>query len=373
MAEVSTFGIEEEFVFLDPETLRPADVAGGAFDHLHARPEWERITHREFLASQVEHASAVFTSTDAALNALVGFRRELAAEAERLGVVVASVGMPPDAYGFPTVTDLPRYLRIVDDMGGVIADHQIQGLHVHVGVADHDDGIRALNATRTWLPLFSALTGNSPIWRGHDTGFESWRNVAQRRWTTTGCPPIFRDGADYDRRLERLIGVGGMKDQAIIMWNARLSSHLPTVEVRVADAQLEAWSAVLLAALFRALVACVVDESLESEAAVQPSSEAAPGPELLNASLMHSAHSGLSGAVLDPVLAELLPAEETLERCIRVLQPALEAAGDLELARDGVARLLRDGTGAARQRAAFAAGGMHGLRDLYGPTFAASR
>lgn len=370
MAVVSTFGIEEEFVFLDPETLRPTDVAGGAFDHLSARPEWARITHREFLASQVEHASAVFTSTDEALASLVGFRRELAAEAKRLGVVVASVGSPPDAHSFPTITDLPRYLRIVDDMGGVIADHQIQGLHVHVGVADRDDAIRALNATRTWLPLFSAMTGNSPIWRGHDTGFESWRNVSQRRWTTTGCPPVFRDGADYDRRLRRLIGVGGMKDQAIIMWNARLSSHLPTVELRVADAQLEAWSSVLLAALFRALVACVVDESLQVAAWVQPSAEAAPGPELLNASLMHSAHSGLSGAVLDPVLAELRPAEETVERSIRVLRPALEAAGDLEFVRDGVGRLLTDGTGAARQRAAFSADGMTGLRELYESTFA---
>ncbi|MFB6612189.1 YbdK family carboxylate-amine ligase [Agromyces sp. NPDC056379] len=372
MAAVSTFGIEEEFVFLDPATLRPTDVAGGAFERLIARPGLERITHREFLASQVEHASTVFTSADAALDSLVSFRRELAHEAERLGVVIASIGAPPDAHGFPTVTDLPRYLRILDDMGGVIADHQIQGLHVHVGVADHDDGVRALNVTRTWLPLFSALTGNSPIWRGHDTGFESWRNVSQRRWTTTGCPPVFRDGADYDRRLKRLIGVGGMKDQAIIMWNARLSSHVPTVEVRVADAQLEAWSSVLLAALFRALVACVVDESLDREASVQPSAESAPGPELLNASLMHSAHSGLSGGVLDPVLAELRPAGETLERCLSVLQPALEAAGDLELAREGVARLLVDGTGAARQRTAFAARGMPGLRELYGSTFAAS-
>ncbi|MGW9630264.1 carboxylate-amine ligase [Agromyces sp. NPDC055520] len=373
MTAESTFGIEEEFVFLDPRTLRPSDVAAGAFDHLMARAEWARITHREFLASQIEHASAVFTSTASALDSLVGFRRALAAEADRLGVTVASVGMPPDAHSFPTVTELPRYLRIVDDMGGVIADHQIQGLHVHVGVPDHDAGVRALNVTRTWLPFFSALTGNSPIWRGHDTGFESWRNVAQRRWTTAGCPPVFRDGADYERRLQRLIGVGGVKDQAVIMWNARLSSHLPTIEIRVADAQLEAWSSVLLAALFRALVTCVLDESMGGAAAVQPVAEAAPGPELLNASLMHSAHVGLQGDVFDPVLAELRPAGEVLGRSIGALRAALEAAGDLEFVRDGVARLLRDGTGAARQRAAFAAGDRPGLRALYESTFAAAR
>ncbi|PWC05209.1 carboxylate-amine ligase [Agromyces badenianii] len=372
-SEPRTFGLEEEFVFLDPETLRPADVAAGAFRSLSGRAALKPITHREFLASQVEHASTVFTSMEEAHTALVAFRRELAAEAGRLGVNVASIGAPPDAQAFPTVTDLPRYLRIVDDMGGVIADHQIQGLHVHVGIPDHEAGVRALNVSRTWLPFFSALTGNSPIWRGHDTGYESWRNVAQRRWTTTGCPPVFRDGADYDRRLERLIGIGGMKDRAIIMWNARLSPHVPTLEIRVADAQLEAWSSVLLAALCRALVSCVVDEGLGRARSVQPTDESAPGPELLNASLLHSAHSGLSAEVLDPVLAELRPAEETLERALRVLQPALEASGDLELVRDGFERLLRDGTGAARQRTAFAANGLPGLRTLYEPTFAASR
>ncbi|WP_157008185.1 YbdK family carboxylate-amine ligase [Agromyces laixinhei] len=371
MAAESTFGIEEEFVFLDRDTLRPADVAAGAFHRLAARPAWAPITHREFLASQVEHASAVFTTTEEALTSLASFRRELAEMAARLGVTIASVGSPPDAHEFPTISELPRYLHILDDMGGVIADHQIQGLHVHVGVADRDAGVRALNATRTWLPLLSAMTGNSPIWRGHDTGFESWRNVTQRRWTTTGCPPVFRDGADYDQRLGRLLGVGGMKDRAIIMWFARLSPHLPTIELRVADAQLAAWSAVLVAALYRALVACVVDDGLDRTSAVQPTAATAPGPELLNASLMHSARWGLRGNVLDPVLAELRPAAETVARSILLLTPALEAAGDLDFVNDGIARLLREGTGATRQRAAFAEQGNAGLLALYESTFAA--
>lgn len=368
---MTTFGIEEEFVFLDRETLRPADVAGDAFAHLAADPRWRPLAHREFLAAQVEHASAVFTSMAEAQAALVGFRREVAAEADRLDVVAASVGCPPDALPFPTITDTPRYQRIVDDMEGVIADHQIQGLHVHVGIEDRDQGVRALNVVRNWLPLMSALTGNSPVWRGHDTGYESWRNVGQRRWTTTGCPPEFRDGADYDRRLERLVGVGGMKDRAIIMWNARLSVHVPTIEVRVADAQLEAWSAVLLAAVCRALVESVLDASLGAADAVMPSDEAAPGPELLNAALLHAAHSGLDSLVLDPVLGELRPAPEVLDRARELLAPALEASGDARLVATGFQRLLEEGTGGARQRGAFSSGGMPALRELYEATFAA--
>jgi len=33
---VATFGIEEEFQFLDPETLRPADVGARVFERLAA-------------------------------------------------------------------------------------------------------------------------------------------------------------------------------------------------------------------------------------------------------------------------------------------------------------------------------------------------
>jgi carboxylate-amine ligase len=367
---MTTFGIEEEFIFLDRDSLQPVDVAAGVFTRLAATPDWAAVTHREFLAAQVEHASAVLTTLEGAQDALVGFRREVAADAARLGVVAASVGVPPDALPFPTITDQDRYLRIVRDMAGVIADHQICGLHTHVGLSDREDGIRALNASRSWLPLLSAMSGNSPIWRGYDTGYESWRNVEQRRWTTTGCPPIFVDAADYDRRLERLIGIGGMKDRAIIMWMARLSSHVPTIEFRVGDAQLEAWSSVFLASFCRALVVGLIDESLGISHLLQPSSDAAPGPEMLNAALLHSAHSGMSEDVLDPVLGELRPAAETLERSVRLLEPALEANGDLEAVQDGTARLLREGTGAARQRAAFARGGMPALRELYEETFA---
>lgn len=370
---MTTFGIEEEFVFLDPQTLRPVDVADEAFAHLAAEPAWQAVTHREFLAAQVEHASVVFETSTEAVAALVGFRRELEAEAQQSGVVVASVGSPPDALPFPTVTDTPRYRRIVDDMQGVIADHQIQGLHVHIGVPEREPAVRALNATRYWLPLLASLTGNSPIWRGHDTGYESWRNVGLRRWTTTGAPPEFIDAADYDRRLERLIGVGGTEDRAVVMWTARLSSHVPTVEVRIADAQLEAGESVLVAALCRALVESVVDPVGGADAAsnVLPDESVVPGPELLNAALLHAAHRGLTTTVLDPVLGELRPAAEVVERALDRLTPALERSGDAEFVHRGVARLLDHGTGAARQRAAFAEAGMPGLRDLYAATFAA--
>src|SRR5690606_32729532 len=119
-------------------------------------------------ASQVEHASTVFERVDDARTELIGFRRRIAAEATALGALGASTGTPPDTTPFPTITDVERYNHIVRDMGGVIADHQVSGLHVHVGIPSREHGVIALNAVRPWLPLLTAISSNSPFWRGHD-------------------------------------------------------------------------------------------------------------------------------------------------------------------------------------------------------------
>lgn len=364
-----TFGIEEEFVFLDAVTLRPADVAAQVIDRLQADPRWRASTKKEFLAAQIEHASVVFERLDAAAVELLAFRRELARDADRLGVTVAGVGAPPEAEHFPHITDHPRYARVVADMGGVIADHQHDGLHVHIGIPSREHGVVVSNAVRPWLPLLLAMTGNSPRWRGHDTGYASWRTMNLRRWTTADCPPRFVDAADYDRRIHRLLGVGGIADLALIAWNVRLSEHLPTIEFRMADAQLTAGDSLLVAAICRALVSRSIrsfDEGRREDRA-----ETDVSPELLSAAIVHSAKHGLTGTVFDPYSEGLAPADVALSHLLRHIETDLDAAGDRDAVIQGLERLLAEGTGAARQRAAYAAGGPEGLRRLYADSLVA--
>lgn len=366
---MTTFGIEEEFMFLDRESLRPADVAADVFDRLSASPEWRDVTHREFLASQVEHASPVFERLDDARRSLLAFRREMAADAARFDVIAASIGTPPDTTAFPSITEQQRYNRIVRDLSGLIADHQMSGLHVHVGIPDREAGVIALNAARPWMPLLTAISGNSPLWRGYDTGYESWRNVQLRRWSTAGCPPSFIDAADYDRRIARLIGIGGISDLALIAWDVRLSEHLPTIEFRMADAQLDAETTILIAALCRGLVTHALQKPSAPDAAADASAEAPP--ELLSAAILHSAHVGLQTDVFDPLSGGLAPAGEAVRGFVRMLEPELSEAGDLEAVNESVSRLLHDGTGAARQRAALERDGRRALRTLFDETITA--
>ncbi|TYL54089.1 carboxylate-amine ligase [Agromyces mariniharenae] len=366
-----TFGIEEEFQFLERMTLRPADVAADVYGALMASPQWADVTHKEFLASQVEHASAVFSSLEEARSALLGFRRFVAERADALGVVAASVGTPPQTTPFPSIADVERYHRIVADLGGIIADHQLSGLHVHVGVPDREAGVVALNAVRPWMPLLTAISTNSPLWRGHDTGYDSWRTILLRRWTIAGCPPSFIDAADYDRRVHRLLGIGGTKDLGLISWDVRLSEHLPTIEFRMADAQLDVESTLLVAALCRAVVSHALTRPEATDAAANASAEVPP--ELLSAALMHSAHHGMRADVFDPISGGLAPAGDVLGRFVLMLTDELEEEGDLDAVQSSVRRLRRAGTGAERQRAAFAIDGMAGVRRLLDATIVANQ
>jgi carboxylate-amine ligase len=377
---MTTFGIEEEFFFLDPSTMLPADVAIDVFRRLSADPEWSGVTHQEFLASQVEHASPVFTDLAEAGAALVAFRREVDRDAARHAVSVASIGTTPDTHAFPSITDNDRYHRIVRDMAGVIADHQMAGLHVHVGIPSREHGVAVQNAVRPWLPLLTAMSGNSPFWRGNVTGYDSWRTIQLRRWPTSGCPPRFADAADYDRRIRQLIGHAGTNDLALISWNVRLSEHLPTIEFRMADAQLTADDTLLVAALCRALVQRAVEEfdrAGQDHTAmlrrVRSTDDPDPDlpPELLSAGIVHSAHAGISRDAFDPATGGLVAAPDLLRRLERYTAESLERLGDRATVHELIRRLLRDGTGATRQLEAFRRNGHAGLRRLFAATIAA--
>ena len=344
-----TFGLEEEFMLVDPVTLEQHPAAERVLARLApALPPGVSAAH-EFLASQIEHASPVFSDRTQAIAELAAFRRRLAAAAGQEGLAVYSAGMPFQASAYPDVTDEPRYDRVRDRFGGIIADHQINGLHVRVAVPDRESGVRVLNHVRGWLPTLLALSGNSPFWRGTDTGFASWRTIMMQRWVTHGCPPHFADAADYDRRLRQLVGIGGTIDVATVAWNARLSESYPTVEFRVFDAQLQAEESVLLAVLARGLV----QRALHSEAA-------GPDPELLNAALWHAARDGLSDQLV--LEGQLVPARVAVEALV---DHAELDDDDRAFVRAGVVRLLSHGTGAARQRWVYAEAGVVGLSELH--------
>jgi carboxylate-amine ligase len=344
----TTFGIEEEFLLLDPATLTPVEGAAQAVAALDDGRSDGRIA-REFLCSQVEYATPVCTSATDAHDALLDFRRRLGRWADEAAVIAAATGTTPAGRLPTTISTGERYAQISSEVTELVGEHHIGGLHVHVGI-DREEGVSASNALRGWLPVLLALSGNSPLWNGADTGYDSWRAIHSRRWTTYGIPPAFRDLEDYEETTAALIGIGATTDPRAINWNLRLSTRFPTLEVRVCDAQLDAGSAVALAVVIRALVDAVRDSGASS----------APDHAPWDAALWHAARHGLGSTLVHPDTGRLAPAEEVLRALKERVAPHLH--GDDVRAAEGL--LGRRLTGAGAQRAAHRAG-IPALAGLY--------
>lgn len=346
----TTIGAEEEFILLDPISLTPVDRAAEARAAL-AGTDRDGEVMAEFFPSQLEFASLVCSTAAELGSALSSFRGELARWAQEHGVVGAGVGVPFNVTGRAQVTDLPRYRDIADDFGRIVADHQISGLHVHVGRVDRDGAVLALNRLRPWLPTLLALSANSPFWEGSDTGFDSWRAIHSRRWTTHGIPPEFRDAEDYARRTSALHGIGGTSDAGTLNWVVRPSEKYPTVEVRAFDAQLDARTSAPLAALVRGIVDADHDE---------PPHEA----ELLDAAHWHAARYGLARDLFNPRVGGMRPAADVVHTLLDTARSGLELHGDAEHVESVIGGILEHGNGATQQRRAFREGGTHALSEL---------
>ena len=105
--------------------------------------------------------------------------------------------------------------------------------------------------------------------------------------------------------------------------------------------------AVMMAGLIRALVRTCYEQVLQGQLALHVRHE------LLRAANWHAARYGLGSQLIDPLNERPRSAKDTLQQFLLLLRPALEAHNDWEEVSNHVYRILKEGTGAARQRAVY--------------------
>lgn len=352
-----TFGVEEEYLLLDRSTGRPANRAAEIIREL---PLHRERADREFFSSQLETATAVCAHAAEAEASLHEFRSLASRAAAAYDVVLAGTGLPPvggEAVG--TVTPKARYREIESEVRSVAEHQYVTGTHVHVAVPSRDAGVEVIGRIARWAPGLIALTSNSPIWCGKATGFASWRHIKSLAWPLSGYPPEFERGEDYARAIHQLVASGILVDPGLVTWVARLSEQYPTIELRIADAQLEARDAVAFAVLVRALV----DTALNEMGSGRERPRITPG--ILNGAIWMAARNGLETELVDPLLADPLPAFDLIDRMVAAARPALVRFGDLERVEEYVERLRALGSPAQQQLRRFSESGIDGLISLY--------
>ena len=336
--KVLSIGVEEEFLLAAPDgsvapVAREVAQFAGAPDAV--KPE--------FMAYQLETATGVCDTTDQLRGELALLRRTAADSAGRLGAHLLATGMPP--FRSPAVEQLSPDIRYshLATFPNAIAAGGACACQVHVGVADRDLRVQVLARLRPWLPTLLALTANSAIFDGEDTGWSSYRYRALRHWPTFRLPGVWSDGEMYDRVVNALIASGAALSPRSVYFLARLSAQYPTIEVRVADTCLNVEDSVLLAAVTRGLVAALIDDIRYRRRALP-----ATTPRV-EASLLATAHHGVAGRGTTPGARQR--AFESL--CLRLLDkigPQLDRFGDLDEVVGGLRRVAETGTGAEQQR-----------------------
>ena len=346
-------GVEEELLLVDPDTGQSRAISPRVLHEHRVSPAARRSeAHTDLEPELQQHMVETRTEPDRDLKRIGdqvrAGRRTAFDAATSAGASIAAVGTAPlMPAGDPPLTDHPRYQRIGEQFGRLGRTAGTFGMHVHVDIASDEEGVRVLDGVRPWLPVLVALAANSPYAENADTGYASWRQLVWSRWPSAGPAEPFGSVAEYRRVSTALVDTGAALDDAGLYFDARLAARYPTVEIRVADVCTDVDDGLLVAALCRGLV---------DTAAHQPAPPDVRS-DLLRAAYWRAARYGTDGDLVHPTTGDLGPAAEVISTLVRAVEPALDAAGDLDLVMAGVERIATAGTGARRQRQAFETGG----------------
>ena len=367
MTSMRTVGVEEELLVVDPSGA-PVPLAPEALAAAARRGEAETVQEHdeaeqagastpadaasgprlvpELKQQQIELGTRVCQELAEVSAELRHWRRRADAAASSVGARVAALATSPVPVE-PLPTPGERYRQMLERFGLTAMELLTCGCHVHVSVEDDEEGVAVLDRIRIWLPVLTALTANSPFWRGQDSGYASFRSQTWNRWPSAGPTGPFGSPAAYHRLIDDLLGTGTVVDQGMVYFDARLSATWPTVEVRVADVALHVEDAVLLAGLVRGLVETAAREWRAGAAA--PDVRA----EVLRVAAWRAGRSGLSGDLVHPLSGRPAPAADVVSALVDHVRRALADTGDLDLVQHGLAEVRRRGTGADLQRRVF--------------------
>ena len=345
--EEYTFGVEEEYQIVDPETRELRARDGRVLRQAQSDLSEEEVAP-EILTPQLEVMTPVCRTLAQVREEVLRLRRGVAEAAAKEGGRIAVASTHPFSHWRDQpITPKQRYENIAAYYQRLTEELLAFGFHVHVGLEDREAATQVINRVRPWLAPMLALSANSPFWLGSDTGYASFRTQVWGRLPTAGQPAPFESLAEYDALVEALVATGTVAEPTKIYWDVRLSENQPTIEFRVMDVCSRVDEAVVLAGLSRALVRTCHEQAEREEP--YPKTR----PELLRAAHWLASRDGLDGKLADVEAGHAVPAREMVENLLAFARPALEESGDWEEVSELAYDTLKRGNGAGRQRRAY--------------------
>lgn len=250
-----TFGIEEEFFLVDPDSRDIiADPNPEIFDLCEKNRGPHGVVH-ELLRSQIETNTRVCESVGDLRTALQETRRVVVEAAAQHGAAVAAASTHPfGSWESQMTTPKERYQRLTTALQESARQLLVGGMHIHAGFGDDDTRIRVMTAMRRYLPLLHALSTSSPFNAGRETGYKSHRLTIIGALPRTGIAGPLWSRAEFDQLVADYQRMNLIGDGSELWWDIRPSVRFPTIEVRICDLCPRIDDAMCITALYACLI-----------------------------------------------------------------------------------------------------------------------
>ncbi len=254
-----SLGAELEARFQDKENYELLNLSS-KFQTLIDNEHKKRI-HQEFLECMVEFVSPVCKNSFEVIEELQNdIKYFLSLSDEFLLTTSGSCALSISPLKH---IDEPRYDSFAKEYGILLSRFHICGFHIHVGFPSSDDALKAYNVTLGYLPIFLALSANSPFFNGEFTGLLSYRAKLFEQLPRAGLSSYFDNFDDMKSLYEKMYEAGTLKSHKDIWWDVRISPVFKTLEIRICDASNDFERLRLLVDLFQAL--CLYSKDIKLE------------------------------------------------------------------------------------------------------------
>jgi carboxylate-amine ligase, YbdK family len=235
--QMGTLGVEEEFYIVDEAGNPVSGTDRLVYAETPPEPLTDSLDHELFKCT-IETKSPLMETPSAASEYLRTVRDALTQHAHEHGYQIAGAGLHPTArWRELEHAEKPRYRSQLDRIQYPQHRNTTAGVHVHVGVDDADKAVWIADRLRWHVSVILALSANSPIWDGYDTGLSSARAKIFENLPNTGIPTAFDDFDTFHSFERRMVKDGTIDDRGELWYDVRPHSEHGTVEMRAPDGQ----------------------------------------------------------------------------------------------------------------------------------------
>ncbi len=338
-SRLGSLGVEMEWITVDRQTGGQIPAAPPL---LASIPPTPRIK-AELFTSTIEINTGIHETTFGCMDELTELYSQVSTSlAARDTALLSSGAHPFSRWQEQQVSDDPRYRRLLQRLCWVARRFNIFGIHVHIGMPDGDTCIAAMNHLMPVMPIFLAISANSPFWCGQETGLSSARLKVFEGLSQGGMPFYFEDWEDFATCAQRLMDTDSIDSVRDIWWEMRPHPDFGTLEVRIGDMPASRADTLAYVAYVRAEVMAAARADRSSYRRVHPS--------LIRENRWRACRYGMGAKLIDPAGEKVVPVLDLLGSRLDMLTRDGADAADVAIVRRRLTEWRRLGDGASRQR-----------------------